>query len=345
MRGRWQIFHLDESGGIAVVMTLMLSGLLFMAALVMDLGHLHVVRSEVRKAAEAGAYAGARALALPKGITDWNWDNGRAMATATVQQNAADSLSLADFTAADVQVGYWDMSWDPRISHDLLSYTVAPGPGQVAAVKVTVAKRQGGSGSSAPVATYFASMMGEEYRTMAVQSSAVAMVSPPTRIPYSDAFPFALPYGYVDQHWRDDPPTLFRVACDQHSDSGGQWTSLKTTENSANYINGLIMGTVTGQWLNVGDPIYIQNGERGSIYNTAQTQVGDIRYVPVVEDGFQNGSYAHVKAYVPFEITHVNGSGNDPYVQGHFVPGWVDPKASGAGGKYFGDPLPPKLVQ
>jgi hypothetical protein len=49
-------------------------------------------------------------------------------------------------------------------------------------------------------------------------------------------------------------------------------------------------------------------------------------------------------AYVPFKITSVIGSGNDPTVIGHFAPGWVDPHARGGGGKYFGDPLPPKLV-
>ena len=341
MRGRWQIFHLDESGGIAVVMTLMLSGLLFMAALVMDLGHLHVVRSEVRKAAEAGAYAGARALALPKGITDWNWDNGRAMAVATVQQNFADNLSLADFTAADVQVGFWDMSWDARTPHDLLPTTIAPVIGYVAAVKVTISKKEGGSGSSAPVAAYFASIMGID--VMEAQASAVTMISPPSKIPYSNAFPFALPYTWVENHWKDT--TSFQVAANQHIDSGGQWSSFKSTDNSASFIDSLLMGTNTTDSIGVGDSIYIQNGERASIYNVAQTQVGNIRYIPVVEDGFVNGAYTTVMAYVPFEITYVNGSGMNPYVEGKFKPGWVCPKASGAGGKYFGDPLPPKIVQ
>ena len=160
MRQTWQEFRSDESGGIAVIVTIVLTAMLFTAALVLDLGHLSTVKSEVRKAAEAGAYAGARALALPKDITDWNWDNGKATAVATVQQNAADNLSLADFTSANVQVGFWDLSWDARTAHDLLPSTITPVIGKVAAVKVTVAKTQGGSGSSAPVATSFASMMG-----------------------------------------------------------------------------------------------------------------------------------------------------------------------------------------
>lgn len=341
MRKTWQEFHSDESGGIAVIVTIVLTAMFFMAALVLDIGHLSTVKSEVRKAAEAGAYAGARALGLPKDITDWNWDNGKATAVAAVQQNAADQLSLADFTATNVQVGYWDMSWNARTAHDLLPSTITPVIGQVAAVKVTVAKTQGGSGSSAPVATTFSSMMG--ISSMGVQASAVAMISPPTKVPYPGCFPFALPWDYVLNNWTNLKP--FKVAANQHVDSGGQWTSFKGTENGANYTDSLILGTNTSDSISVGDSIYIQNGEKASIYNVAQTKVGDIRYVPVVENNFQNGAYTKVKAYVPFEITYVHGSGNSPYVEGRFKPGWVDPKASGAGGKYFGDPLPPKLVQ
>ena len=151
MRNEWRKFRSDESGGVAVIVTLVLTAMLFAAALVMDLGHLSTVKSEVRKAAEAGAYAGARALGLPKDITDWNWDNGKATAVATVQQNYADKLSLADFTVTNVQAGFWDMSWDSRTPHDLIAPGITPAIGQVAAVKVTVAKTEGGSGSSAPV--------------------------------------------------------------------------------------------------------------------------------------------------------------------------------------------------
>ena len=281
------------------------------------------------------------------GVTDWNWDNGKATAVSTVQKNFADNRSLADFTAANVQAGFWDLSWTPGTAPaNLLGYAnpsaFVPASGQVAAIKVTVSKTQGGSGSSAPVAAYFASVMGINF--MEVQSSAVAMISPPTTIPYPDLFPFALPYTWVEQHWKDHPPISFGIAADQHVDSGGQWTSFKSEENSANFIDGLILGTNTSGSITVGDEIYIQTGERASIYNTAKNEIGKIRYVPVVKDGFVNGAYTTVLAYVPFEITSVIGSGNNPTVIGHFVPGWVDPNASGAGGKYFGDPLPPKLV-
>jgi Flp pilus assembly protein TadG len=337
----------DQSGSIAVTAAVCLGVILGFAALALDIGHLVSVKSELQTAADAGALAGARALALPPDVTDWNWDNGKATAVSTVQQNSADTRSLADFSVANVQVGFWDLSWTSRTAPaNLLGYdnpaAFVPASGQVAAVKVTVPKTQGGSGGSAPVTAYFASLMG--ISSMDVQASAVAMISPPTKIPYSDAFPFALPYTWVNQHWKDHPPISFAIAADQHVDSGGQWTSFKSTENSANYIDCLILGTDTSDSITVGDQIYIQNGERASIYNVAKNDIGQIRYVPVVEDGFSNGAYTTVLAYVPFQITSVIGSGNNPSVIGHFVPGWVDPNASGSGGKYFGDPLPPKLV-
>ena len=73
--------------------------------------------------------------------------------------------------------------------------------------------------------------------------------------------------------------------------------------------------------------------------------MGKIRYIAVVRDNFPNGDFSPVLAYVPFEITEVIGSGNNPSVKGKFRPGWIDLHAKGGGGgKYFGDPLPPKLV-
>jgi len=339
----------DQSGAIAVFAAIGIVVFLGFAALALDIGHLVLAKGELQKAADAGALAGARALALPLGTGEYQWKNGKDTAVNTVQKNVADTLSLADFTVDNVQAGYWDMSWTPgNVPENLLGYAnpAAFDPGSsltlVAAVKVTVQKTQGGSGSSAPVATHFASVMG--ITSMEAKASAVAMISAPSTIPYKSAWPFALPETWVKNHWKDHPPITFTVAASQHSDSGGQWTPFKEQISGANYINGLILGTNTTDSISVGDPIFIQTGERGAIYNTAENMVGTTRYVPVVRDNFPTGDFSPVLAYVPFEITSVIGSGNNPSILGHFVPGYIDPKAKGGGGKYFGDPLPPKLV-
>ncbi len=361
MKSRWQLFWSDNSGGVAVTTALGLVMLLGAAALVVDLGHLYVVHTEVQKAAEAGAYAGARAL--KDNTANWNWTNALATATDTVKGNKVDNASLDSYTAPDpvnhpmVEMGYWDSSWTtgipqgpPAYGHLLgysnpAAYTPASDK-QFPAVKVTVAKGPGGSGVSAPLSTLFASVIGTS--SMNATGSAVASLPAPTAIPPGDAFPFAIPWTYVVNNWDKDPPVNFTVGSTQHDSSGGQWTSFKETDNGANYIDGLILyGNPT--WLVIGDRIYIQSGERGSIYNTVESQFAahpnKIYMVAVVPDGFQTGAYTDVKGYVAYKITGVNGSGNDPYVTGHFIPNFVDPKASGAGGPHFGTTLPPKLVQ
>jgi hypothetical protein len=346
---RLQALSVDQSGISGVLAALVIVVVIGFAALTLDIGRLTDVKAELQKATEAGALAGARALALPVGVTDWNWQNGKDKAVSMVQNNYADAKSLVDFTAANVEAGFWDLSWTRATAPPhLLGYenpsAFVPSNNQVAAVKVTITKSKGGAGSSAPVAASFASILG--VNSMETKASAVAMISPPTTIPYSSAFPFALPWTWVENHWKDNPPLVFDVAANQHTPaSGGQWTSLKTTENGANYIDGLILGTNHTDSISVGEPIYIQNGEKAAVYNVAENDVGQTRYVPVVKDYFENGAYTPVLAYVPFKITNVIGSGNDPTVTGHFAPGWVDPNARGSGGKYFGDPLPPRLVK
>ena len=56
--------YLDQSGSVGLIFALSLMVILGLAAVVIDLGHAYVVKREIQKAAEAGALAGARALAL-----------------------------------------------------------------------------------------------------------------------------------------------------------------------------------------------------------------------------------------------------------------------------------------
>ena len=357
MKSRWWLGHSNESGSVAVAGALAFLMLIGVAAIVIDLGHSYVVHRDLQKAAEAGAYAGAVALTPPAGQQTWQWDTGKSTATSTVQLNYADTLKLSDFNTdaslLKVQSGYWDVTWTKDTAPqnlkgylDPASYT--PGSHDVAAVKVTVAKSSSGTGSGGPIHTFLASIWGEDFQTANMQSSAVAIRRVLTTIAPGDAFPFAIPYSFVNDNWYKNPPVSFTVTSNtQDSTSGGQWTTFLTTDNSASYITGLIdNGNPTS--LSVGDNIYMQNGERSSIYNTALSQYlanpDKIYMVAVVQDGFVNGAYTQVLAYVPYKITGCTGSGSNPSVTGQFVPGYVDPNATGTNGILFGDPLPPVLV-
>ena len=98
----------SQSGSVAAVVALVLVVLLGMAAVAFDYGHLTWVQSELKKASEAGALAGARALVPYVGapLTP-NWTAGQNKATQTVLLNHADNQALADSL---VEYGYWNLT-------------------------------------------------------------------------------------------------------------------------------------------------------------------------------------------------------------------------------------------
>jgi Flp pilus assembly protein TadG len=348
-------FYLDQSGSVAVIFAVCLTVMLGIAAVVIDLGHAFVVKREVQQAAEAGALAGARALALDPAkanglATSLNWSYGKTQATNAVKQNYANGATLSNFNTdsdlAKVQSGYWDMHWTSATAPANLNGYLDPAgyapdtTHEIPAVKVTLAQNQDGSGGTAPTNTYFASVLG--VGSMTVKGSAVAILPSITKTLNTSCFPFAIPKAYADAHWSDDPPTSFTVGSVQHDSSGGQWTSLGSTDNAAAYIDSLIMGTETPAYISKGDQIYIQDGEKSSVYNTVLSRFtaepGHIYMVPIVEDGFSTGAWTHVTGFVPYMVTGCTGSGEHPYVEGHFVPGYFDPTGSGVSGEYTGDP-------
>ena len=186
-------------------------------------------------------------------------------------------------TIHNVETGYWDVRWtlasapanlngylDPN-GYRLGTNGGPPTAYEIPAVKVTVAQAQGSSGGNAPMNTVFASILGVS--SMSMQASAVAILPSPTKIKPGGLFPFALPQSYVSAHWSDNPPISFTVGSEQHDSSGGQWT---TFENSGQVGASTVSGYVINGndvAIGVGDPIYIQSGEQGSVYNTVSDQL------------------------------------------------------------------------
>ncbi len=378
MIGRWRAGPRHEAGNVAIPFATSVIVMLGLAALVIDLGHARVVKRELQKAAEAGALTGARALALDptkaNGLAlSLNWSNGVTQATNAVQQNYVNGARLNNFSATttvpgpagssgttihNVETGYWDIRWnltDPDPTKrppahlngyaDPAAYT-ADTSFEIPALKVTITQAQGGSGGTAPMTTLFASILG--VNSMSMQGSAVAILPSPNKIKPGGLFPFALPWTYVRTHWSDNPPTSFTVGSAQHNSSGGQWTTFEHTgQAGASTVSGYVISG-NDVPISVGDDIYIQSGEDNSVYKTVSDQVqahpNQVYMVAVVADDFPTGATTPVKAFVPFMITGAD-HGNDPYVSGHFVPGYMSPRGSGANGAYNGDPDRPQLVQ
>lgn len=321
----------DQSGAIAVSAAIAMVVLLGIAALALDIGHMMSVKSELQKAADAGALAGARALQLIAPVP--NWTNGQNVATATVKENKVDATLLTDCV---VQTGYWDLKWNQSSAPaDLKSTGIVPGATDVGAVKVTVSKSTGKNGG--PLTMLFAKVFGINTETLSAHSvAAMVAQSPVASVPPGDAFPVATPISWVQQMWNPNADgASFRIGSSYHSPDGGQWTSFLTDANDVPTIRDLIdNGNATP--LNIGDDIWIEPGTKTTLYNEAATRIGETVLLPIVCDDFDTHASTPLLAWVPFYIEDAQG-GSGKYIQGHFVHNYNAPSSTGSpNAPYYG---------
>lgn len=301
-----------------------------LGALALDIGRIVSVKSELQKAADAAALAGARSLNADPGVPTINWtppwNTGQTMAVQTARQNSADNQQIS---SCQVQAGYWDLTWTwNNAPANLKSQGISPSSTDVPAVKVTLS-RKAGQGNS-PVALLLAPILGTNTADVSASSVAVLISQlPVSSIPAGDAFPLATPKSWVDQLYNPnaDSPS-FRIGSDYHYDDGGQWTSFFLDVNNVPAIRNLIDTGNPGP-LHVGDQIWIEPGTKDSLYSYAQERIGYTVLIPVVPDDFDTHAETTLLAFVAFKIEDAVG-GSGKYIQGHFVPKWTDPGAGGS---------------
>ncbi|MFA5111303.1 MAG: TadG family pilus assembly protein [Desulfobaccales bacterium] len=328
----------DQSGGVALWAAVSFIALGGIAALAVDFGRMAVVKSELQKAADAGALAGARTLSL--GPPYPNWTDAQISAQAAAAKNGVNGSLI---TSCQVQVGYWDYSWRQTTAPaNLLSTGTIPTAQIVPAVKVSVSKADGQNGG--PLLMLFGPLLGIASETVQARTVACSKLMPVNCVSAGMAFPLATPETFVKQLWGKDPPESFRIGSSYHDPTGGQWTSFLTQANDVPTIRELIDSGNPGP-LKVGDLIWIEPGTKTTLYNEAATRIGETVMLPIVPDDFQTHATAPVLAFVAFYIEDAQG-GSDKYIQGHFVKDYTVPGGIGAEGtpNYGGMAGTPKLI-
>jgi hypothetical protein len=162
----------DQSGVIVVLVAILMLVFLGIAALVIDLSNLYVVRNELQNAADAGALAGARFLYNDDGTLVNEGANQIAYEAAIANKALAMTGAIAvdvNWTGGnigDVQRGHWcfatqDFWPNPSLSPvDLWNVSTEDldaDPSFINAVRVE-ARRQ-----ATPAASFFARILGYEY--------------------------------------------------------------------------------------------------------------------------------------------------------------------------------------
>jgi hypothetical protein len=329
MHKRVKGFMADQSGAMALVVALALMMLLALAALVTDYGHMAWVQNELKKAAEAGAMAGARALVPYNGIPpNPNWIAAQTAASDTALLNRADAQFITD---CDVTYGYWSLT---AKTLPLQSSTITPTAADVPAVRVVIAKSAGHN--LGPLQMFFAPIFGVS--TTDLNAQAVAMISFPAGLPKGAMFPLAAAKNIVDLYWNREPPVSFKVGSES---ANGQWTSFKVNDGGASYVADLIANG-NPDTLRVNENIYIQTGVVASNYGNAASCIGKTVVIALADI---SQSYTPVLGFVAFKIEAVDQGSK--YIQGHFDKDFNITNAALVGPPTpdtLSTPNPPKLV-
>jgi Flp pilus assembly protein TadG len=367
-------------GAMLITASLWLIALVAFLAIAFDVGHLFIVRGELKNAADAAALAGANCLdkiTAPSG-TDCtsthgplNWSIAATKAANSVGMNKSDGTSLV--TGA-VQTGYWNLNGGTALQPTTLSPIgpcnkdsagVAVGPCDKPAVMVTVRRAAGSNGG--PVGTLIATMF--RGSAVPVDGTAVAVLSSPSSVLTATLIPTAINKCMFDLYWDSTTgtprlapsnapiagvpqvqgqPIRIRIGSSYHYPSceAGQWTSFKDPSNSAATMKDLI-NNGNQVPLNIGDSTYLQPGTEASGYNELDkkypTPPGADVTVAVIDDPLLAKTSSPIVAFAGFHIDDVRG-GSDKYIEGHFIQGVIATGTSGIG-PYYGTYTPPRLAQ
>ena len=262
-----------QRGAITLHVALMIPIFLGVAALVIDMAYLQVVRNELQNDADAAALAGARQL---RGTTSASpqWSAAETAAFHAISLNTADGFSLSTGT---VQSGYWNPT---QVYAVLQMLPMIPTANDVPAVQVTLSKSNGQNGGEVP--TFFARIW--NMASIPVTVTAVAGVTSPDTVEPGGLFPLVVSQCIYDSYWNSKatppgpkldattgkPYQLVLEAYDAKPKDpckSFQWSSLLTDKNDVQTFNTLVNDR-NPVALSIGQKIWIEPGSKLTLFDT-----------------------------------------------------------------------------
>ncbi len=320
---RQQTGEWDQRGTIAVITALGLLALLGMGGLVLDLGHLYVVKSELQRAADAGAAAGARAL-FPYPSSHATLPLAPDCGAALTRGQATCRANLVDGAAAvvaDIQTGFWNWQagqFVPGCSASPFSNALS-----LTTRRDNLSLTVIGALGLGPVN---------------LQARAVAVMDWVGGLEEGVAFVLALDKNHAQKG------DVYIALNPDPMDAGGWYAKAPQKPNNS-LINGYLNNPNTVPALKQGDTINLNNGVWENVLATlAAGWIGKTVWLPVVDTQKYNQS-APVEGFTAFAINEINTQGHQ-YIRGNALPlGDVPEKMSDPGGDKFGLLSAPRLVK
>jgi hypothetical protein len=146
----------NRRGVVIWYTVIMMAAMCMFASLAVDWGHAQMVKTELRRTADAAALAAAGQI--PTSLA-----SATAAAVDIASRNTADGMSVTLVPSQDIQYGYWDVN----------SRTFTPTASGINAVHVT-ARKSNARGTAVPM--LFGKALG--FNSMNVQGEAICMVVP-----------------------------------------------------------------------------------------------------------------------------------------------------------------------
>ena len=325
---------------MGIVIVLLLPVLFGFAGLAVDVGHMYVVKSQLKNAADAGALAGARGLVPYTATGQPDWTTGTQRAQNAVQLNYCENethpLSVSQAFPGSLPT----LSGGPLLSQATPCYwnidsnttkpaSVSPNPGDVAAMHVQVSKTAGQNGG--PVELYLASVLnvipGVSLPTAYdVSATSVAMISFPQGMGKGGLKPLVPTKAIVNKYWNLGVNFKFKIGDPNPGDTSiddTMWSSFKVDNNSDAYTKQLI-NEGNPDPLYTGDIIHLQPGVRAVDYGPNQMGqfINQTVVLPIVDPvTLVANTDAPILGFIAFHITGYDQGAH--YIEGYFDKDYV----------------------
>lgn len=322
----------EQRGVTVIVVALLISVFIGVAALAIDIGHLFIVRNELQNAADAGCLAGARFLYYEDGTAINENANQIAHDAAIVNKSERNPVEVlwSGGNGGDVERGHWSFATKTFIPNPSVQ---PPDLGEMSnedldndlsfinAIRVR-ARRQ-----DTPAVSFFASILGYNYFTLSTESIAY-MGFAGTLAPNEVSQPIAICQEslLVDGRYTCTMGRVINLGWYLAGQETGGWTDFNQDSPCLSGTNPLDVDSLVIYGGNpnsivLGQPVATNGGDIPSAffllrdlwdYVTGRTQPWRLT-LPVVEcPGADMGNCERVVGAVTIDIVWMTGSDDDP---------------------------------
>jgi hypothetical protein len=289
---------LDQCGTVIIVTAASLAMILGMAGLTLDLGYLFVIKTELQRAADAGAIAGARALFFPKSGPAPQCAAAQSKAWEIAQANYVGGAAPAVSTLPGYGIPYGHWNWTAR------AYT--PGCSASAAAYTNAV---GLRASKSNISLTFMGVFGHGPVTLA--ADALAVMDFVGKLAQGAAFVIVLQKNYVKT-----APAETQINLTPTTPDAGAWYAKTPDDPTTHLMQDYLNNPQNVPAIQVNDYVQLNNSGWSAPLNIIRNKyLNQTVLLPVVDSLRFGGESVPVIGFTAFQVTEVQSTSHR-YIKG-----------------------------